>query len=661
MRETKQSTGRDRAKTPQPFSGLPIRVVGPIPDIIGEICRTLDPAAEFLLSTASIWPTVTSVDEANPVLVVSTTLDERDCRRVLRDEAARPIPTALGFVVGPDAEFVERRLRALQSGPPPSLRGPIGAFLDSPLSEIALPGIETAGSVRQPVAESARRVQEPFAALILYGHSNGICHGAGGLAICVRDSRAPRENVASQMPCFGGHSCRFDGNDSLNRVPVEDLRSPIVIDLTCFGYTLRDHAFLADDGLGKALLNRVDAQALVTSLRAFTPNHYDYVLAACLLLEGRTLGGLVAALNRARMNEAGQKGEFICIGDPRVRLVPHIRYGGRMESLNFSLETAEKDVINEEIISLGAAPARQEVLLHSGTEAAAWAPDGRIYVAKKPGEGGVHLQRVATCEARSAIDFRQLLPGLDFLEHYLAGLSNHKLADESPALAKALGKADKLRIQLREFALKVHPRIIRDGGAIDKATLISLTKHRGDLLVALCRSLQTIHLHTLTARSLLFEAGASVLSEDGLESDGKACPYCGAGTCLTCMHLAGSRFSRTAVFCDRCGRVCEGEGLATEIRLEPAESGLSVRVEVSNPYEFDVPIGGVAALQSFDGCYDVETEFSMQAVSAGQDVWLAAELDTPLEIPPGMHRVKAAICVGSRVELLMRYCPVPFE
>ncbi len=77
-------------------------------------------------------------------------------------------------------------------------------------------------------------------------------------------------------------------------------------------------------------------------------------------------------------------------------------------------------------------------------------------------------------------------------------------------------------------------------------------------------------------------------------------------------------------------------------------------MEVANGFPFEVPVRGVAALQTFDGCHDEVAELESAVLGPDEVRQIAAELRIVDEVPPGMHRIKAAITVGPQVELLTR-------
>lgn len=629
--------------------------VGGLPARLRSLCYSVDPHALFLNGPGDFGAAVKdSVLPADAVLVVSTVLDEFDCRRIALDEARLEEPLCLGFVVSSDEGFVEGWLKRMHRGEAASVAGKTAAFVDDEFVGLTIAAIEDVRGGGATAAEAAAQVQTPLAAAFLYGHSNGQCHGAGGVAICQRDRHSPRHHETRQLPCFGDAACRFDGGGAFIRVPAHDLRAEIVIDFTCFGYVLRDHVLSASDGVGKAILENPRVRALVSTFRAVGPNRHDYRLAAYLAHDGWAMGRLAGALNRARLRDLGEDVEFACLGDPRAALVRSVLDAGETSDAVVTLSRPDGGIGTACDLRIRVSPASDEVMLYSGASAAAWAPDGHAYVTIPTGRPSASLRRVPTRVARAALSFEPLIPHLDFLEHYLYGIGQQSGSLSNRVLRDALAEGEATGSRLRRMSVTLHPTVIRDGSAFDGGVVARLARYRFEQLEHLSKALLSVHQHTITARSLLFLAGADALCAIGPQLAGLACAYCGAATTHTKKGLPGSLFERTAAFCDRCGRLFEGAGCATVIDVEAAHRRWTVRVQTVNPFPFDVPVSGVAALQTFDGCNNQVSAFEAITLGPGEAGVLCGEIVVPDEVPQGMHRTKAAVTVGPQVELLLR-------
>ncbi len=653
--EGPRAVERNAAPGRRPSRSLRVLAVGPLAPGVRARCHDVDPEALFIDSPAAVPEHLTSrVSPEDAVVIVSTTMGAADCGGIILAESRRAEPSSLGFVVNPEASFVEDWLRRLCGPTPSPATGVSAAFVDEAFIGMGISAVEDVRAGRASPQRAAARAQEPLGCALFYGHSNGQCHGAGGVAICQRDRHAPRPAEDRQLPCFGGAPCRFEKGDTYVRISADTLRAELVIDFTCFGYVLGDHALLAGDGVGLAILQNPHLRALVTSLRAFAPNRHDYALATYLAHDGLELGRLAGVLNRARVREVDGTVEFICLGDPRATLRPSVLDVGELEGSHVTLSRPDDSGRGSCDLGGWAKPASGEIMLYHGASSAAWAPDGRVYVTLPTGRPSASLRRAPTESARAALSFEPLIPQLDFLEHYLAEIGEDPLASSNPTVAQAIADAESTRRRLRRKALTFDPSVIRDGSVCDGKALAELREHRAKELDTLSKQLLALHRHTLTARSLLFVAGVDTLRAAGPWTSGPACSYCGAATSSMQKHLPGSAFARTVAFCDRCGRLFEGAGFARVIEVETKGARSKVRIEVVNGFPFEVPVRGVVALQTFDGRGDEVVGLESTVLAPKQTRELATELRIPDEVPPGMHRIKAAITVGPQVELLVR-------
>jgi hypothetical protein len=635
--------------------GLRVIVLGTVPSAIRNLCCEVDRETMFLGAPSDMRAALTErVSPDDAVLVVSTTLNESDCHQIIVDEAQLPEPSCLGFVVNPDPSFVESWLHRLCGPRPEPTAGKSLAFLDQDLVGHEIAAVEDVRGAGASAQQAAVQAQNPLGSALLFGHSNGQCHGAGGVAICQRDRHNPRHTEEHQLPCFGNVSCRFDGGDAYVRVSTDKLQMEVVIDFTCFGYVLGDHTLLAKDGVGKGMLENSRLHALVSSLRAFKPNRHDYRLAAYLAHDGCEMGRLAMTLNRARVRELGEDAEFLCFGDPRARLAASVLAVG--ETSEFQVTVTRPDGTDNKAcdLSIRMKPAQEEIMVFSKASSAAWSPDGTVYVTLPEGQASARLIRFPTDAARMTISFEPLIPHLDFLEHYLAALTEHPLAAKNTELAQALTNAESTRRKLRRMGLTFHPTSLRCGSVFDGNVLANLDRHRSEQLKSLSKNLLTVHWHTLTARSLLFLAGVETLRAITPQRPGPECAYCGADTTHSEKGVAGTLYKRTAAFCNKCGRLFEGAGFATVIDVESSGRDWEVRVPVVNGFPFDVPVYGVAAIQTFDGRNKEVSEFEPIFLRPDQKGELRTHIRVPDDVPPGMHRAKAAITVGPQVELLLR-------
>lgn len=645
---------------------LRVIAVGSLPPSIRALCVEIDPDTAFLASVELALPALAQrVSPDDAVVVVSITLDSLDCRLLLSHEVRLRETCCLGFVVNPDPSFVEDLLGRLRCPRPSPTNGASAAFLDDRLVGLGVSSVEDCRGAGLNAQQAAFKAKQPLGSAFFYGHSNGQCHGAGNIVICQRDRHNPRLTTVRQLPCFGSAPCRFDDKGDFERVRADDLRTEVIIDFTCFGYVLEDHTLLACDAVGKAMLENTCLRALVSSLVVFTPTPHDFRLAAYLAHDGCEMGRLAGLLNRARVLDPVHSAAFICLGDPRTRLARGVVDAGTMSLTEEVVDRPTESSGSTCDLTVRTTPAQDEVMLYSGATSAAWAPDGRVYLTLSCERSSATLWRVPMRVLTTAVSFEPLLSHLDFLEHYLASIRNQRINAANLAdnieLAAALANAESMRCHLRRTGVTVNPTRIRNGSVLDANELANLEMHRLRQLESLSRCLLQVHRHTLTDRGLLFSAGAEALLSTEPEQRGPACAYCGSGTTHTRQRLAGSAFVRTQAFCDLCGRIFTGSHSASVIDVHTHGRQATVQVMVTNPFPFDVPVHGIAGLQTFAGRHEPLAEFKPLELKPGTAGRLETLLTIPDEVPPGLHRLRAAIALGPQVELLIRNHLVPAE
>jgi len=633
----------------------PLRVIvfGSLAPDIQDLCLQIDQNTCSCQSVDQFFAIAVSLDPSSAILLVSLDINEFICLQIAHREALLDKPICLGFVVSQDHAMIVSQLFKIQSHDLEPIAGDSIAYLDDDLVGAGLASVLDICSDKEQTTSLEERLKTEYGSLFLYGHSNGVCHGAGGLALCIRDQKLGGKHDASIMPCFDGAQCRFDHGTAYKHVDASTINCQLIVDLTCFGYMITDNSFHSKDSLGQALLTSPSLRALVTSVRPLRIDRDGYALAAFLVHDALPMGNVTALLNRIRIKYDPNGAELVCFGDPRAHLIKTVCNLDEYLSDSLQLPKANIDFNADKDISLQAEHSYDEVIVYSNANCAAWSPNGTIYLSLDKETSTIGLSRVKVSSLLKRYNFKTLVPFLIFLQFYINDIRKSPLVEGDQELNLIAEQLERKRIELLEFIYSFNPSItFPPGGVINEEILTYISNNCVNLLIELSENLHTILYKTSKDAKLCFQAGSNLLHNLRHCDAVAKCLYCDSQAILIHKEMLGTDFKRQALFCDRCGPLFEGLGLVECFEINREEKNIyQVTLSLRNPFDFDIPVFGILCLLSFDGLNNAEAEFNPMVLSGKEIKQFCTQISISSALSNGIHRIKAMFTIGAHVEI----------
>ena len=631
---------------------------GNLPVNLKHLCLQLDENLVGCNSVSQFFDIASEISKYSAILLISIEIDESLALHISKCESHLPEPICLGFLVSDDHEFIAFQLKKLLVSSNEPISKESASFAGGDYRRSGVSSLFKRNFSHLSNQNLDQIFKSQFGLLVFCGHSNGVCHGSGDIALCIRDQHLGFPKEANYLQCFDGGACRFDFNTDYLRVDADKISSQVIIDFTCFGYMISDNLLSARHSLGRYLLFDSGLRALVTSVRPLRINLDAYNLAIFMAHDAIPMGYFSGLLNRYLAITDPYAAELLCFGDPRARLKTRIPSSGETLDEKLSIKCDVKDV-EPTSFSFHSDWSEQDVLICDNMIAGAWSPSGKGYLLIDNSSDRVIVQRVKLKSLQNALKFEVFVPHLIFLEAYISSMLSAISSSHQQVSTQVFAEAEHVRSRFLEFLLSFDSvSYLVPASVLSRHSASAILSKFHQYLMRISRLLNELHVVASISPDLCFHSGQQVLHGARARNSLSECPDCCSRSVLFNKSMVGINYTRKALFCDRCGPIYDGFGLISAFSLEiyRAES-LKIAMSIKNPFGFSMPLSLLITLISFDGQSNRDEIPDPATIEAKSEYNFSAGFVLPNDLPKGVHRIRLILSLGPHVEMMSRAFP----